>query len=228
MLLVRRSAIAIVLSVISMSVLSGCILEPAYEDLKARTIWTSIYKPDNYYVAEDFESLLIKKVAVRPWKNGTGSNKLDQHVALWQREYFLQLREVGMFQATQVDNRVTDAQLLKQGYHAVISGTLRQVEMTGPIILGVDMAMTYLPADRTVWTIQETFDATNRSVQNLVKKYYYENTGSSHMTSRWESYLTSPKLFYRFVGFQMMETLLQETLWRNRATAFGVISHDHR
>ena len=90
---------------------------------------------------------------------------------------------------------------------AVIIGRISEYQPYPHMLVGVNMRMIDLRGGMVVWGMEQLWDSSDKQLERRMKIYFDDNLRSDYDPMDWSLLITSPKLFNKFVAYEIALTL---------------------
>ena len=100
------------------------------------------------------------------------------------------------------------AQIRKQlNVDAVIYGTISRYRSYPQLLVALNLKMIDLRDGRLLWALADVWDSTDKNIELRIKEFYENQMRTGYEPMNWQIVLNSPNAFYKYVVYEVMETL---------------------
>ncbi|MCK4626685.1 MAG: hypothetical protein KAV00_15330, partial [Phycisphaerae bacterium] len=90
---------------------------------------------------------------------------------------------------------------------AILLGAIRDFRPHPRMQMGLDLRLMDLRDGRLVWGIDHVWDTTDKAITRRVKRFFNSRMRDGYEPMNWQLAMISPKVFEKFVAFEVVETL---------------------
>ena len=157
------------------------------------------------YVHDAFPETKIRDIGVLPFVNHSNSKKDISNAVTSQ--FVTELNKKGWY----VLHPLTEEDLLSpekvEHIDGLIRGDIQEYKDMDPLRFGIQLTLTDLETQETLWSVQKVYDAAQQDVVESVKAYYDSHVKDQHPVMGYRIYLLAMNRFLEFVFSDITDTL---------------------
>jgi len=89
----------------------------------------------------------------------------------------------------------------------ILLGSIKDFRPHPRMQLGLSLRMLDLKRGRILWAVDHVWDTTDKAVEKRVQRFFNNRMRSGYEPMDWQIAMISPKLFEKFIAFELAETL---------------------
>jgi hypothetical protein len=90
---------------------------------------------------------------------------------------------------------------------ALIFGTVKRYRSYPQLLVALNLKMIDLRDGHLIWALEDVWDSTDKNIELRIKEFYENQMRTGYEPMNWQIVLNSPNAFYKYVVYEVMETL---------------------